>query len=137
MRLLQAANWMGPRLQWFAEVKALLQALMDERLVGTRKTKNVAKWRPLAMEDWTPETVGSREEVCCLLRDTARWKYLTPRWKVLMVPDASDMFCGCCPTQVDVEIYTEGRPVEQILPEPLGFVRGAFKGAQLNWPTLD
>lgn len=57
MQSLQAANWMPPCPPRFAEVKAPLPALMDERLTGTRRTNNVAKQRPLGDEDWVKDRV--------------------------------------------------------------------------------
>ena len=137
MQFLQAANWMRPHLPRFAEVKAQLQALLDERLAGTRRTKVVAKRKLLVSEDWTPERVRSWEAVRRLLRDIVQLSYPKPGWRVLMFPDASDLFWGCCVTQVCDEVYARGGPIAEMRHEPLGFVSGAFKGAQLNWPTVD
>lgn len=41
-QVLQAKNWMRPHLPCFTKAKARLQALMDERLVGARRTKHAA-----------------------------------------------------------------------------------------------
>lgn len=57
IKLLQAANWMKPHFPKFTEAKAPLQVLMDKRLAGTCRTTIIAKRRPLAMEDWTPERI--------------------------------------------------------------------------------
>ena len=92
MQFLQAANWMRPHLPRFAEVKAPLQALLDDRLAGTRKTKVIAKWKPLVSEDWTPKRVQSWDAVRRLLRDMVQLSYPKPGWQVLMVPDVSDLF---------------------------------------------
>lgn len=60
------------------------------------------------------------------MRETAPLSYPKPGWRVLL------MFWGCCVSQINEKEYAEGGPVEQMCHEPLGFVSGAFKGAQLN-----
>ena len=52
--------------------------------------------------------------------------------RVLMFPDASNLFWGCFLTQVPVADAASGKPVEQMEPEALAFLIGAFKGSQLN-----
>lgn len=54
-----------------------------------------------------------------------------------MFPDASDLFWGCCLTQVSGEVHAREQPIVEMCHDLLGFVSGAFKGAQLNWPTVD
>lgn len=51
MLFLRAVNWERAHLPRFTDVKASsLQTLVDERLVATRRTKDVANWRPLMDE---------------------------------------------------------------------------------------
>ena len=89
MQFPQAANWMRPYLPRFAEAKAPLRALMDERLAGMRRTKTAAKRRPLMVDDWTPERTRSWEAARRLLRETAH------------CPTRSlDGECSCYPTPV-------------------------------------
>ena len=54
-----------------------------------------------------------------------------------MFPYASELFMGCCVTQVPREEMDSGVPVEEMSHEPLGFVTGAFRGFQLNWSIVD
>ena len=58
-------------------------------------------------------------------------------FRVLMFPDASDLFWGGFLTQVPEEDLVSGIPVVDIAHEPLGFVSGGFKGSQLNWAVVD
>lgn len=51
IQFLQAEKSMRSYISRFAEVKAPLQALMDERLGGTLRMKHMAKRRPLGDED--------------------------------------------------------------------------------------
>ena len=69
---------MRPHLPRFAEAKAPLRALMDERLAGTRRTKTVAKRKPFMVDDWTPERTRSWEAVRRLLREPAQLSYPRP-----------------------------------------------------------
>ena len=57
--------------------------------------------------------------------------------RVLMLPDASDLFRGCCLTQVPKEDLVAGLSFMDMNHEPLAFLRGVFRGSQLCWPTVD
>ena len=54
-----------------------------------------------------------------------------------MFPDASDEFWGSFVTQVPQEEIDAGIAVEDMTHEPLGFLRGMFRGSQLRWATVD
>lgn len=56
---------------------------------------------------------------------------------MLLFPDASKHFLGCCVTEVSAEEYGGAMRVEQMQPEPLGFASGAFRESQLHCPTVD
>ena len=57
--------------------------------------------------------------------------------RVLMFPDASDLFWGCCLTQVPKEELVTGLSFMDISYEPLAFLSGVFRRSQLCWPTVD
>ena len=57
--------------------------------------------------------------------------------RVLMFPDASDLFWGCCLTQVPKEELVAGLSLMDMSHEPLAFLSGVFRGSQLCWPTVD
>ena len=56
---------------------------------------------------------------------------------MLVFPDVSHHFWGCCVTQVSAVDFHSGMEVMDMPHEPLGFVSRAFCGSQLNWPTVD
>ena len=51
--------------------------------------------------------------------------------RVLMFPDASDMFWGCCLTQVPKEELVAQSCSTNMSHEPLTFLSGVFLGSQL------
>ena len=51
MQFRQAANWMRTHSPQFATAEEPLQALTDDRLAGTRRTRQVATGRPLTEQD--------------------------------------------------------------------------------------
>ena len=57
--------------------------------------------------------------------------------RMLMFLDASDLFWGCCFTQVTKEELVAGLSFMGISHEPLAFLSGVFRGSQLCWPTVD
>lgn len=91
IRVLYAENWMTPHLLGFAEVKAPLQELMNERVNCTRRTKHVAKQRPLRDEHWATGRVRAWEATRRLLNELAQLCSPKPEWGVPMFLDASDL----------------------------------------------
>ena len=132
MQFLQSANWMRTHLPQFAEAKAPLQALLDGRLPGTRRTRQVATRRPLTEQDWDDDRINAWETLRRLLKELVQLSYPKPGWRVLMFPGASNLFWGCCVTQVSAVDFHSGMEVMDMPREPLGFVSGAFRGSQLN-----
>ena len=57
--------------------------------------------------------------------------------RMLMFPDASDLFWGCCLTEVPKEELVAGLSFIDMSHEPLAFLSGVFRGSQLCWPTVD
>ena len=57
--------------------------------------------------------------------------------RVLMFPDASDLFWGRCLTQVPKEELVAGLSFMDMSHEPLAFLSDMFRGSQLCWPTVD
>lgn len=55
---------------------------------------------------------------------------------IARVPGRQRSFAGWSVTQACARGHEHGGPVRWMRHEPLGLVSGAFKGAQLNWPTV-
>ena len=54
-----------------------------------------------------------------------------------MLMDASDLFWGCCLTQLPKEELVAGLSFMDMSHEPLAFLSGMFRRSQLCWPTVD
>ena len=136
MKFLQATNCLS--LPHMAEVVAPLRASMEHRLKGTSRTKRVASRRALTDGDWTPERVEAWKNSRDMLMDAVELSFRRPDdCRVLMFPDASDLFWGCCLTQVPKEELVAGLSFMDMSHEPLAFLSGVFRGSQLCWPTVD
>ena len=57
--------------------------------------------------------------------------------RVLMFPDASDLFWGYCLTQVSKEELVARLYFMDMSDELLAFLSDVFRGSQLCWPTVD
>ena len=113
MKFLQATNWIRLSLPHMAEVVAPLRALMEHRLKGTSRTKRVASRRALTDGDWTPERVEAWDTSREMLMNAVDLSFRRPDdCRVLMFPDASDLFWGCCLTQVPKEELVTGLSFE-------------------------
>ena len=138
MKFLQATNWMRLSLPHMAEVVAPLRALVEHRLKGTSRTKRVASRRALTDGDWTPERGEAWDNSREMLMNAVDLSFRRPDdCRVLMFPDASDLFWGCCLTQVPKEELVAGLSFMDMSHEPLAFLSGVFRGSQLCWPTVD
>ena len=113
-----------------AKTEAPLRALLTESLQHTTQTRRVAAKRIITHAEWKP----AMEEAWIAVKDLVRNRILLyhrkPGYRVLVFPDASDLFWGSCVTQVPSGELE--RDVEDMSHEPLGFINGAFKGSQLR-----
>ena len=98
MRFIQAPSWMRLHLAHYAETIAPLQELLDKRLQGT--AKRVAARKGLTNADWTEARLEAWEATLGLLEKAVRPSHVRSGWQVFMFPDASELFRGCCLTQV-------------------------------------
>ncbi|CAM9776668.1 unnamed protein product [Ascophyllum nodosum] len=136
IKFLQAANLMRLSLPHMTEVVAPLRALMEHRLKGTSRMKESR--RALTDGDWTPERVEAWDNSRNMLMNAVELSFQQPNnCRVLMFPDASDLFWGCCLTQVPKEELVAGSSFMDLSHEPLAFLSGVFRGSQLCWPTVD
>jgi len=135
IQFLQVANWMRLFLPNMVEVVAPLRGLMETRLNDTSRTKCVASRYAIVRDDWTPELAAAWQE---LLRHAVELNVWRPEeGRVLMFPDAGDNLGDCFLRQVPVADAASRKSVEKMEHEALVFLSGAFRGSQLNWPTVD
>ena len=101
MKFLQATNWMRLSLPHMAEIVAPLRALMEHRLKKTSRMKRVASRRVLTDGDWTPELVKAWDNSREMLMNAVELSIRRPDdCRVLTFLGLSDLFWGCCLTQV-------------------------------------
>ena len=128
MKFLQATNWMRLSLPHMAEIVSPLRALMEHRLKGTSRTKKVASRRALKDGDWTPERVEAWDNSREMLMNAEELSFRRPNdCRVLVFPDASDLFWGCCLTQVPKKELVAGLSPMDMSHEPLAFPSGVFR----------
>ena len=138
MKCLQATNWIRLSLPCMEKIAALLRALIEHRLKGTSRTKNVASRRALTDGDWTPERVEAWDNSREMLMNVVELSFQRPDdCRVLMFPDASDLFWVGCLTRVPKEELVEGLSFMDMSHDPLAFLSSVFRGSQRCWPTVD
>ena len=118
-------------------MEAPLREMLEECLKGTKRTRRVASRRMIAAQEWTDERSAAWEAVRARIAHAGPMYHLKKGYRVLMFTDASDSFWGDCVTQVPEEGLWSEMPVAEMSHEPLGFVSGAFKNAQVRWPVID
>ena len=137
MQFLQAANWMRLSLPNMAEVVSPLRELLEWKPKGTTRTKRVASRKVKSEENWSEEIQAAWQSSRELLEDAVQLNFRKQVFRVLMYPDASDLFWGGFLTQVPEKNLVSGIPVVEMAHEPLGFVSGGFKGSQLDRAVVD
>ena len=103
MQFLQAANWMRLSLPNMAEVVSPLRAFLERKLKGTTRTKMVACRKVMSEEDWSEEIQAAWQSSRELLEDAVQLNFRKQDFRVVMFPDASDLFWGGFLTQVPEE----------------------------------
>ena len=94
--------------------------------------------RALTDGNWTPERVEAWDNSREMLMNAVELSFRRPDdCRVLMFPDASDLFWGCCLTQVPKEELVVGLSFMNMSHEPLAFLSGVSRGSQLCWSTVD
>ena len=114
-----------------AEIVSPLRALLERKLKGTTRTKRVASRKVIPEEDWLEEIQTAWQSSRELLEDTVQLNFRKQDFRVLLFPDASDLFYGGCLTQVPEEDLVSGIPVVDMPYEPLGLSAEGSKGLSL------
>ncbi|CAM9333642.1 unnamed protein product, partial [Ascophyllum nodosum] len=112
-----------------AEVVSPLRELLEWKPKGTTRTKRVASRKVKSEENWSEEIQAAWQSSRELLEDAVQLNFRKQVFRVLMYPDASDLFWGGFLTQVPEKNLVSGIPVVEMAHEPLGFVSGGFKGS--------
>ena len=127
-------------------VRGLVEMRRPETVGELMKFLQATNWMRLSLPSrraltdggWTPELVDAWDNSCEMLMDAVELSFRRPDdCRVLMFPDASDRFGGCCLTQMPKEELVAGLPFMDMSHEPLAFLSGVFRGSQLCWPSVD
>ena len=138
MKFLQATTWMRLSLPHMADIVTPRRAWMEHQLKGMSRAKRVASRRDLTDGDWTPERVEAWDNSREMFMSAVELNFRRPGdCRVLTFPESSDLFWGCCLTQVPKEELVAGLPFMDMSHEPLKFLSGVIRGSQLCWPTVD
>jgi hypothetical protein len=126
-----AVNWMRSAIPNFAERVSPLQAVLNKVFDGkTRRTKKAA--RAVALEQlWGDGAREAFKDIQTVIADSMTMAYPDPSKRICVLTDASERFYAGIVTQVDKSQLD--LPIEQQDHQPLAFVSGEFKGAQLRW----
>ena len=126
-----AVNWMRESLPDYARVVAPLQECLQRNLAGTRRTKRVANRISLEL---TAEELACFESVKQLLRTDVVMAHDDDASTVCLFTDASDYGRSVVITITKVPDWDADviSPADQ-LHQPMLFLSGSFKGAELNW----
>ena len=104
---------------------------------GNESNERVTSQRPLTNEDWMPERVETWDNSREALMNAVELSFRRPDdCHVVMFPDASDLFLGCCLTQVPKEELVAGLSFMNLSHEPLAFLSGVFRRSHLCCPMV-
>ena len=136
-QFLASCNWIRDCVPNFASTVAPLQQILKEALSDCkRKTTRV-----VAKKDIGDRWMESQAEVFIAIKAAVAQvvvlAHLQEYKTVCLFTDASKDFWGAILTQVTVEDYESGSSPTLWAHEPLGFLSGQFKGAQLRWGIPD
>jgi hypothetical protein len=110
---------------------ALLQAALAKVFEGkSRRTKKAAAAVSL-LHPWGPEEQAAFKDLQASIMDSMTLAFPDPDKRICVLTDASDRFYAGLVTQIDEEQLE--LPMEEQDHQPLDFLSGEFKGAQLRW----
>jgi RNase H-like domain found in reverse transcriptase len=126
-----AVNWMRSAIPNYSKRVALLQAALAKVFEGkTRRTKKAAAAVSL-IHLWGPEEQAVLKDLQAAIIASMTLEFTDPDKRICVLTDASDRFYAGLVTQIDEKQL--GLPMEEQDHQPLAFLSGEFKGAQLRW----
>jgi RNase H-like domain found in reverse transcriptase/Reverse transcriptase (RNA-dependent DNA polymerase)/Integrase core domain/Integrase zinc binding domain/Chromo (CHRromatin Organisation MOdifier) domain len=129
-----AANWMRTSIADYARLVLPLQEKLEReyKTRGSRKKVHLAKVRL----QWSSDEREAFESVrLAVTRATVLALPKPTTHEICLFTDASDRFYGGILTQVPNGSVRSGSLPAEWQHEPLAFVSGAFRGAQIRWST--
>jgi RNase H-like domain found in reverse transcriptase len=126
-----AVNWMRSAIPTYSNPVAPLQAALAKVFEGkSRRTKKAAAAVSL-LHLWGPEEQSAFKDLQAAIMDSMTLAFPYPDKRICVLTGAWDRFYAGLVTQIDEEQL--GLPMEEQDHQPLAFLSGEFKGAQLRW----
>ncbi|KAH9092351.1 hypothetical protein LEN26_018494 [Aphanomyces euteiches] len=131
-----ALNWMRNSIPQFNQLIALLQKLLDDvcTAADSRKKSRLIRFR-LLEHGWNSTHLLAFNQCKSALQAVVTLAHPDPDKAVCLFTDASNDFWGAVVTQIPTD--DEGVDLVNQRHEPLAFLSGSFKGAQLRWSTIE
>jgi RNase H-like domain found in reverse transcriptase len=126
-----AVNWMQSAIPNYSKRVAPLQAALAKVFEGkSRRTKKAADIVSL-IHLWGSEEQAAFKDLQAAIMDSMTLAFPDPDKRICVLTDASDRFYAGLVTQIDEQQLD--LPMEEQDHQPLAFLSGEFKGAQLRW----
>jgi hypothetical protein len=131
LQYVTAVNWKRSAIPNYSKRVDPLQAALAKVFEGTsRRTKKAAAAESL-LHLWGPEEQAAFKYLQAAITDSMTLAFPHPDKRICVLTDASDRFYAGLVTQiVEEQLYL---PMEEQEHQPLAFLSGEFKGAQLRW----
>ena len=135
-QFLAATNWIRGRIPEYARIVGPLQDLLQTALAGKkRRTKRIAAGVRLRDIGWGPVHEASFRQVRAAIAEAVTVAHPDPEKHFCLFTDASQEFWASVLTQIPAE--EADLPTEEQAHEPLAFLSGTFRGAQIRWAIPD
>ena len=136
MGFLACANWIRDHIPGYAPVVAPLQELLRSKVAHLKKrTKRQAENVPLG-ESWEKTHATAWSKLKQSIVDSVTLTSPNEEMDFCLYTDASDNHWGSILTQVPQGWVESDIPPEDWPHQPLAFLSGSFKDAQLAWPIV-
>jgi hypothetical protein len=136
LQFVHAVSWMRESLPQFSRLIAPLNVVLERAmtLAKSRRKRRVARIALQAI-GWSSSDSAAFRRVQEALLTIATLAFPDPNKVACVFTDASSTGYGGVVTQIPVEDVD--KPLQDQRHEPLAFLSGVWKGAQLNYSTLD
>jgi hypothetical protein len=131
VQFVAAVNWMRSAIPNYSKSVAPLQAAIVKVFEGKSRRKKKAAAAVSLLHLWGPEEQAAFKDLQAAIMDSMTLAFPDPDKRICVLTDASDRFYAGLVTQID-EVQLD-LPMEEQDHQPLVFLSGEFKGAQLRW----
>jgi len=134
-KYLATTNWLRPAVPKYAELVEPLQGYLTELLRedSSKSTKHCKA--NIDPSEWYSKYHDVFLRINSAIANSTTLAYWDPDQRTCVFTDASDTHWAGIVTQTKEEELL--KPMAEQQHTPLAFVSGAFRGSQLNWPTIE